>query len=313
MGGDDGIGVPGTRPQPPFPMRPQPLGSPSHTIGTIMVVRRERVALRTSWRHNQFGWRSPYGESQLNSRGAQERSAFAVAGRPPPYRPYQRSRPRSRFERITLAVWIAAFLAVAIILPRLSDEQARDAVAPRQLGFALYRPSYGPIDATDEKSASLANIRFEDQWGHPHGLGDFAGEHLLIYLGCTTCADADRILLQDLSVIMDGLGGDAALLHPIFIARDAERDSPERLWDYLANAHYRLLALRGSDGATAREFEAALTGSPEPGASETRGFSMLFLGPDGRLLEAIDPSGEPGETVRRIHDHLRRGGGVQVP
>lgn len=79
---------------------------------------------------------------------------------------------------------------------------------------------------------------------------DFAGRHMLIYFGFTFCPDVCPTELAKMAAALDifaeAAPGRAAKIVPLFISVDPDRDTPDRLAEYAALFHPRLIALTGS-------------------------------------------------------------------
>lgn len=104
-------------------------------------------------------------------------------------------------------------------------------------------PQYGvPVNA----SKPIADFRLDSTLGHPVALSDFAGRYLVVYFGYTTCPDICPTTLADLGKAEKLLGKDAQRMQMLFITVDPERDSVERMRDYLAFFGPNFIGLRGS-------------------------------------------------------------------
>jgi len=75
---------------------------------------------------------------------------------------------------------------------------------------------------------------------------DFRGKLLLIYFGYSYCPDVCPTDLQQIGLAVDGLGGGAEAVQPLFITLDPERDTAAHLAEYVALFHPRLIGLTGS-------------------------------------------------------------------
>ncbi len=77
---------------------------------------------------------------------------------------------------------------------------------------------------------------------------DFAGRFMLVFFGYTNCPDVCPAELQVISAALDRLGDRARNVTPVFITLDPERDTVERMADFVSNFHERLIGLTGSAG-----------------------------------------------------------------
>ncbi len=76
---------------------------------------------------------------------------------------------------------------------------------------------------------------------------DFRGQFMLIYFGYTTCPDICPVDLAQQATALDLLGADADNIQPLFVTVDPKRDTPERITEFIASFHPRLIGLTGSE------------------------------------------------------------------
>jgi protein SCO1/2 len=130
--------------------------------------------------------------------------------------------------------------------------------------------------------------------GKPVTEADFADRYMLVYFGYTFCPDVCPTELGKMSAALDLLTETspekAAKIVPIFISVDPERDTPDRLGEYAALFHPRLIALTGTAEqirATAAAYKVFYVKvNPEGGAPDKRDYLMdhssqiYLMGPD---------------------------------
>ncbi len=86
----------------------------------------------------------------------------------------------------------------------------------------------------------------------PVSLVDFRGQIVPIYFGYTYCPDACPMSLAKLGMAMRRLTPEEReQIQPIFISIDPERDTPQRLAEYVTHFDARMLGLSGSAEAVA--------------------------------------------------------------
>jgi protein SCO1 len=90
----------------------------------------------------------------------------------------------------------------------------------------------GPFHLVDQDSRA-----FTDQ--------DLKGRPFLVFFGYTHCPDICPTTLFEVSEILRSLGPDADRLGALFITVDPERDTPERLKEYLSSFDPHLRGLTG--------------------------------------------------------------------
>ncbi len=82
--------------------------------------------------------------------------------------------------------------------------------------------------------------------GEKAGLQDYRGQVVLLYFGYTTCPDVCPMTLSHLKMAISRLGERAEKVQVLFVTIDPERDTPERLRDYVPFFHTNFIGLTGT-------------------------------------------------------------------
>jgi cytochrome oxidase Cu insertion factor (SCO1/SenC/PrrC family) len=118
---------------------------------------------------------------------------------------------------------------------------------------------------------------------------DFRGRYLLVFFGFTSCPDVCPAGLQVIATALDRLGTKAERVTPLFITIDPERDTPERLAQYVNSFHPRLIGLTGTPddiraaAAAYRVFHRKVTDTKSSAEYTMEHTSIIYL---------MDPAGE---------------------
>jgi protein SCO1/2 len=99
-------------------------------------------------------------------------------------------------------------------------------------------------------------FRLVDQNGKPVSDQDMKGHPFLVFFGFTHCPDVCPTTLFDVSEVFRKLGPDADRAGALFITVDPERDTPEKLKDYLSNFDPHLRGLTGEPAAVTAAIKA---------------------------------------------------------
>jgi len=75
---------------------------------------------------------------------------------------------------------------------------------------------------------------------------DFRGKHMLVFFGFTHCPDVCPSKLNQISAVLDRLGPLSGEVTPVFISVDPERDTPQRMADYVSNFSADIVGLTGT-------------------------------------------------------------------
>jgi protein SCO1/2 len=129
---------------------------------------------------------------------------------------------------------ILAFVTIALVLTQGSSYRG-----------VLYEP---PLPAFD---FSLVGAD-----GNTIALHDFRGQVILLYFGYTSCPDVCPTTLAEFRLVHAGLGNDAERLQVLFITVDPERDTPERIQNYLAAFDPSFIGLSGDPAALEAAWQA---------------------------------------------------------
>lgn len=110
-------------------------------------------------------------------------------------------------------------------------------------------PQYGiPINGT----APVEDVQLDSTLGKPVSLSDFDGRYPVLYFGYTTCPDICPTTLADLSKAEKLLGDTAGRMQVFFVTVDPERDTVDRMRDYLAFFSPSFIGLNGGAAETER-------------------------------------------------------------
>lgn len=82
--------------------------------------------------------------------------------------------------------------------------------------------------------------------GLPTSSGDFPGKHLAVFFGYTSCPDVCPLTLGKLTEAFRSIGEEGERIQVLLISVDPERDSPQRLAEYLTHFHPSFIGLTGN-------------------------------------------------------------------
>ncbi|HEX5778686.1 MAG TPA: SCO family protein [Xanthobacteraceae bacterium] len=177
----------------------------------------------------------------------------------------------------------AALAAIAIVLWPRGGEVA---ISPSAVG--------GPFSLTDQNGRRVTEA-------------DFKGKPVLVFFGFTNCPDICPTALFEMSEVLRRLGPDAEKVNAIFISVDPERDTAEKLKDYLQSFHARISALTGSQAdidAVTRAYKAYAKRVPLEGGNYTMDHSAIvyLMDKNGRFVAPFNlkrPADEAAADLRR--------------
>lgn len=182
---------------------------------------------------------------------------------------------KTRMISITTGVFLAIIFAGIVVYVQKNAKPSQD--GPQGLMAVTDDKFGGPFTMTDHTGKSVTEK-------------DFTGTYRLMYFGFTFCPAICPTELSKITSTLKLLGDKAGLIHPIFVTVDPERDTPDKMKDYISLFHPSLTGLSGTPEQTKnmlKEYKIYAAKRDEPGMTEyTMDHSsfIYFMGPDDRLL-----------------------------
>jgi protein SCO1/2 len=124
--------------------------------------------------------------------------------------------------------------------------------------------------------------------GQSFTLSDQQGKVVLIFFGYTSCPDVCPTTLADFKQIRARLGDAAGNVQFVFITVDPERDTPERIGQYVTTFHPAFIGLTGSQA----ELESVYAGFGVFVEKEDTGSSAGYLVSHTSRVYVIDQDGK---------------------
>lgn len=138
-----------------------------------------------------------------------------------------------------------------------------------------------------EPTAKAPDLNMIDQAGKPFSLAAQEGKVVLLYFGYTYCPDFCPTTLVEMQEVKSLLGDDADRVEVVMVTVDPERDTPERLNEYISFFDPSFIGL-SSDLATTeqakRDYNVMATKREIDG-------SVGYLVDHSTSLLAVDPEG----------------------
>ena len=119
-------------------------------------------------------------------------------------------------------------------------------VAAFVFGPAAYRSITADGPLVEKQAVVGGPFTLVDPLGRPVKNTDFEGKPLVLVFGFTHCPEICPATLLNMAGWMEALGADADKMHFAFVSVDPERDTPERMGEYMEAFDPRITGLTGS-------------------------------------------------------------------
>ena len=152
-------------------------------------------------------------------------------------------------------------------------------------------------------------FRLIDQNGQPITDQDVKGRPFLVFFGFTHCPDVCPTTLFEVSEIMRALGSDGERVRALFVTVDPERDTPEKLKDYLSSFDPRVVGVTG-DEAAIKAMEKAYRVYAKRVSLDGGGYTMdhtaivYLMDKDGRFVAPFNMKRRPEEAATDLRRYL---------
>lgn len=188
-------------------------------------------------------------------------------------------------------------------------------IMTRIAALVLAMAFYVTTDAGAEARASGVELgghfALTAQDGRRFGDADLAGRPYALFFGFTNCPEVCPTTLAELSLVLEDLGEGAGLFTPVFVTVDPERDTPERLKEYLDFFDKRIVGLSGTaeqTAALARLFKATYAKVPTSGGDYTMEHTAIIYLMDetGTFFDKIEYGEDRASQLRKIRALIER-------
>jgi protein SCO1/2 len=158
-------------------------------------------------------------------------------------------------------------------------------------------------------SAIGGPFQLVDQNAKPITDQDLKGRPFLVFFGFTHCPDVCPTTLHEVSEILRSLGKDADRVRALFVTVDPERDTPDKLKDYLSSFDPRLIGATG-DEAAIKAIEKAYRVYAKRVPLEAGGYTMdhtaivYLMDKDGRFVAPFNMKRRPAEAAAELRRYL---------
>jgi protein SCO1/2 len=194
---------------------------------------------------------------------------------------------------VRLLLVLSAFLAglvlcFTVVLLVTGRGSAPIIAAPAAIG--------GPFQLTDQNGKAITEKDFK---GHP----------FLVFFGFTNCPEICPTALFDISEVFNALGPDADKARALFITVDPERDTPQKLKEYLSSFNPHLTAAAGTPeqlAAVAKGYRAYYKKVPTKDGEYTMDHmaTVYLMDKNGEFVAPFSLKRRPEEAAADLRKYL---------
>jgi protein SCO1/2 len=205
--------------------------------------------------------------------------------------------------RLIVAAVIGLALAGGFVAWQVSQDQSRRVDLRTDAEQSVTDPTNVPPNG-DTIGGPFTLV---DQDGKTVTDKDYSGKYLLVYFGYTSCPDMCPTGLTSIGHALDQLGADADKVQAIFVTIDPVRDTPEKLKQYDASFHPKIVGLTGTAAqiaAAAKAYQAYYEkedpGSDDPDYVMDHSTLIYLMDPQGKLISTFDEEVDPAAVVKAL-------------
>jgi protein SCO1/2 len=138
---------------------------------------------------------------------------------------------------------------------------------------------------------------------------DLKGQPFLVFFGFTHCPDVCPTTLFEVSEVLRALGPEGEKVRALFVTVDPERDTPEKIKDYLSSFDPRVIGVTGSaEAITAMEktYRVYAKKVPLEGTNYTMDHTAIvyLMDKEGRFVTPFNLKRRPDEAAADLKRYL---------
>jgi protein SCO1/2 len=163
------------------------------------------------------------------------------------------------------------------------------------------------------ETVALPAVALTDQAGEPFSLSSLEGDFTLLFFGFTNCPDICPLTLQALAAAKTEIASRAPALVPevVFVSVDSERDTSERIAEYLAHFDPAFIGATATDETLApllKTLGVTVHKAPVDGQyyNVVHNGTIYVLASDGRWLALFGGSSHMPTTIAEDYLRIRR-------
>jgi protein SCO1 len=166
----------------------------------------------------------------------------------------------------------------------------------------------GPGPMAPATAAIGGPFELVNQDGRSVTAQDLKGRPFLVFFGFTHCPDVCPTTLFEVSEVLRALGPDADKVNALFVTVDPERDTPDKLKDYLSSFDSHLTGLTGSSEAIAamtKSYRVYVKKVPQADGYTMDHTAIVYLmDKEGRFVAPFSLKRRPADAAADLRKYL---------
>lgn len=196
--------------------------------------------------------------------------------------------PRTARLLLVLGAFITGLVLFSAVVFIITGRTPAPIAAPSAVG--------GPFQLVDQTGKAITD---KDLKGYP----------TLVFFGFTNCPDVCPTTLFEVSEIMRSLGKDADRVKALFVTVDPERDTPEKMKDYLSSFDPHLIGVTGDTAAITamgKAYRVYFKKVPLDAGGYTMDHTAIvyLMDKDGRFVAPFNMKRRPEEAAADLRRYL---------
>ena len=184
----------------------------------------------------------------------------------------------------------------------------------------FWNPASSPLSSHERLGLSARPVGGDFRLSaadEPFDLSDLRGQVSLVYFGYTACPDICPTNLAIIALALRALTPrELGRVQVVFVSVDPERDSTERLNEYVGFFHPSIIGVTGTPeeiAGAAAQYGAAYRRAEQPesamGYTVDHSAHTYVVNPSGELVEVLDHATPAEEIVATLRRHLDQSAG----
>jgi len=171
-------------------------------------------------------------------------------------------------------------------------------------------PPEAPAEEPVAASGITVRYMLQNHLGRVITDQEYLGKYQFITFGYTHCPDVCPTTLAEMAQVLNRLGDKAERIQPLFVTVDPERDTPQRLAQYVAYFHPSIVGLTGTPELVehaAKNFRVRFEKVRDPQAPPDEYWmdhsaGIFLLGPNEEFLEKFPYATSVDDMVKRLEE-----------